>query len=716
MSGWTTRTGQVLVEIRPVLVEYARHCARLLLNDLLAHKLVPDPEAIALLLTQHLKPIAPCKCTRTNIDSPCQDHLCKGYKDTHKAFPKAQARAKEAADAIAHHIDRIAGHSGNIQGDVDELVSLLDTEGTFVIEKMLKVYILAENQIKDDASLGNWSAAAFIQIFAACAWTTKAFDKSNIARMVSIVRALYASKDKFTSNEFYYAASVFYQAAYNMQCFISNERPLLNISSENGNQVQNILGFGESNPSLSRKNSTRKGSADFDFLSDLLESPSVNSSKQKDLVSLYSKAETNDEFSAGSRSKPDLLETAISPFFDDEKKGAENDTEDVPASTKKVKSGRKEVLIENQESIESLLDFSLEKATPSSSIVNPESKKKKNIISESSSRETADFKAEEKETRTYLNALIDSSPEMKKDSSLNDNVASLDQVDSQIPVNPWSGENVLPLKSSKSTSRRKSSGSSGPFLPPGLQKKPSPAPPGNPLLSLFGSSDSVPSQVQSKSEVEKLESKNSNVFLRAKKKTEAKGKECTKRYLCIRDVDKHSHSDEISRFFEYRSQFNPKYWHNFKLLSCPSAEHSSESASSCIYAHSPEDSFCIKCKEWGHVLTFHKQNNSEVVELLRSQLEEAQSSLSRRQEIPCEYRYRCELQLSCPKDHSLEERAYFHSFSGRFPIHSVKSVGCRYGSECVEGDMGCDYAHGPDDSWCVKCKAWGHLQASHAKP
>jgi hypothetical protein len=202
--------------------------------------------------------------------------------------------------------------------------------------------------------------------------------------------------------------------------------------------------------------------------------------------------------------------------------------------------------------------------------------------------------------------------------------------------------------------------------------------------------------------------------LKAKKKSDARSKECSKKFLCTRDFEKHSHSEEIVRFFEYRSQFNQKYWHNFKLLACPSKDALQHSVSSCIYAHGPDDSFCIKCKEWGHVLTFHKQNNnSEVAELLSLQLEEALTTLGISESVRCEARYRCESQLKCLNEHSLEERAYFHSFSGKFPIHTVKTVKCRYGSECMDSDMGCDYAHGAEDSYCVKCKTWGHLQSSH---
>jgi hypothetical protein len=211
----------------------------------------------------------------------------------------------------------------------------------------------------------------------------------------------------------------------------------------------------------------------------------------------------------------------------------------------------------------------------------------------------------------------------------------------------------------------------------------------------------------------KSSSSASTVFLRGKKKPDSRNKECPKRYLCIKEYDKHTHPEEISNFFDYRSQMPSKYWHNFKLLSCPSPDASSHSASDCVYAHGTDDSFCIKCKEWGHVLTFHKQYNAEVVELLQSQVLEALSTLAKSGVGRCESRYRCTAQLGCPLEHSLEERAYFHSFSGKFAPSRVKTVRCPYGSDCLESDMGCDYAHGAEDSYCAKCRSWGHLSTAH---
>lgn len=78
-------------------------------------------------------------------------------------------------------------------------------------------------------------------------------------------------------------------------------------------------------------------------------------------------------------------------------------------------------------------------------------------------------------------------------------------------------------------------------------------------------------------------------------------------------------------------------------------------------------------------------------------------------DVRCMFMYNCKEGLQCPYSHSEKEMEYFASNGGignRF--RKVRACEFYLSTGCDKAAENCDFAHGPEDAWCLKCKITGH--------
>ena len=80
---------------------------------------------------------------------------------------------------------------------------------------------------------------------------------------------------------------------------------------------------------------------------------------------------------------------------------------------------------------------------------------------------------------------------------------------------------------------------------------------------------------------------------------------------------------------------------------------------------------------------------------------------------PCPYKYNCKHGINCQSSHSAEHEAYFHKNSGcGNPYRKVKQCQRHEYGACDQSKEECEYAHGDEDAWCLKCQTDGHFTGS----
>ena len=82
----------------------------------------------------------------------------------------------------------------------------------------------------------------------------------------------------------------------------------------------------------------------------------------------------------------------------------------------------------------------------------------------------------------------------------------------------------------------------------------------------------------------------------------------------------------------------------------------------------------------------------------------------RRKDIPCEWGDHCAKARDCPYKHTEDEKRLFANFpKAHFKL--LKTTICPYIDNHIskEKQMLCIYAHSEEDSWCRRCKIYGHL-------
>ena len=78
-------------------------------------------------------------------------------------------------------------------------------------------------------------------------------------------------------------------------------------------------------------------------------------------------------------------------------------------------------------------------------------------------------------------------------------------------------------------------------------------------------------------------------------------------------------------------------------------------------------------------------------------------------DIRCIFMYNCQNGFECPYSHSDKEMEYFANNGGignRF--RKVRACEFYLSTGCDKVAENCDFAHGPEDAWCLKCKITGH--------
>ena len=84
--------------------------------------------------------------------------------------------------------------------------------------------------------------------------------------------------------------------------------------------------------------------------------------------------------------------------------------------------------------------------------------------------------------------------------------------------------------------------------------------------------------------------------------------------------------------------------------------------------------------------------------------------MGRRKDIPCEWGDHCAKAGDCPYKHIEYEKRLFANFP-RAHFKLLKTTICPYIDNHIskEKQMLCIYAHSEEDSWCRRCKMYGHL-------
>ena len=76
---------------------------------------------------------------------------------------------------------------------------------------------------------------------------------------------------------------------------------------------------------------------------------------------------------------------------------------------------------------------------------------------------------------------------------------------------------------------------------------------------------------------------------------------------------------------------------------------------------------------------------------------------------PCKLKFNCKHGLSCDYQHTEEEKSFFQKNGGK-GNPSRKTKPCEPYRNCQKKKEDCDYAHGEEDAWCLKCKSSGHFK------
>ena len=89
------------------------------------------------------------------------------------------------------------------------------------------------------------------------------------------------------------------------------------------------------------------------------------------------------------------------------------------------------------------------------------------------------------------------------------------------------------------------------------------------------------------------------------------------------------------------------------------------------------------------------------------------NSVSDSEEEPseqCQFGYNCYFGTGCHREHTEKEKRYFSQRNGRGnPVR--KTVECTHFARnqcCKRNKSECDFAHGPEDAWCLQCRTVGH--------
>lgn len=196
----------------------------------------------------------------------------------------------------------------------------------------------------------------------------------------------------------------------------------------------------------------------------------------------------------------------------------------------------------------------------------------------------------------------------------------------------------------------------------------------------------------------------------------ASSRPCARKFKCVEMNCHFIHTEEETTFrYSAYSIFPGRIWKYFKVIQCPEGNACADGPSRCLFAHETRDSYCSRCKKFGHLLSSHDDISVEEREYDEHVVAEILKEIARALSTSnCSDRYRCKSRARCEKGHNYLELAFFRSKS-EFKMRDenrIKAVKCR-GHECKLTQFLCPFAHGPRDAFCLTCQEWGHLQSQH---
>jgi uncharacterized LabA/DUF88 family protein len=172
--------------------------------------------------------------------------------------------------------------------------------------------------------------------------------------------------------------------------------------------------------------------------------------------------------------------------------------------------------------------------------------------------------------------------------------------------------------------------------------------------------------------------------------------------------------------FAYKAYSYPEYTSSLNTYECPPVQTTNkyEALTKIDDESIPEaieSSMSLDIEELGHPAESEQpkspddESHDDWVTVVRKKAGRLTRML-RRQETPCDWGDHCAKASECPYKHTEYERKLF-ALHPKIPFRLLKTKECPKAQKHISEDQRkwCTFAHDDNDSWCRRCKMYGHL-------